>query len=108
MAAIMPGNLPVGATGFARFFADDGTNASTGATGTQTQLDTAYAAWILLHPAPPIVLPVTLLQLPTSNPGITGAVHVINNTLYISQGPSVAAVQIGTTGPIGSTGAAVL
>lgn len=100
MSLNLPGNLPAGATGLA-IFTDDRTGAHTGCTGTQAQIDTAYAAWFLLHPEPPIILPNTIISLPTANPGITGALHLVNNTLQVSQGPVAAAIQIGSTGPTG-------
>ena len=105
MSVLMPSNLPPGATGYAILIADDNSGAQTGTTGTQAQLDAAAAAWQLLHPPPHVVLPISYIQLPTSNPGITGALHIINNTLLVSQGPSASAVQIGTTGPTGGAAA---
>lgn len=90
----------------ATFISETTPRTVTGSTGTTAQIDAAYAAWLLLHPEPPIVLPVTIIQLPTSNPGITGALHLVGNTLFVSAGPTGTAVQIGSTGPTG--GAAVL
>ena len=83
-------------------FTNDTTGGSTGCTGTTpAAIDAAYTAWLVVNPPPPTILPISLIMLPTSNPGITGAIHIVNNTLYVSQGPSAAAVQIGTTGPTG-------
>ena len=101
MSIILPPNLQPGATGIAFFQADDSSGAHTGCMGTQAQIDAAYVAWIAIHPSPPVVVPISIISIPTSNPGITGALHIVNNTLYVSQGPSAAAVQIGTTGPTG-------
>ena len=89
--------------GTSAIFTNDTTGAATGCTGASTSaIDGAYAAWLVVNPPPPTILPISLIMLPTSNPGITGAIHIVNNTLYVSQGPSAAAVQIGTTGPTGS------
>ena len=91
----------------ARFIQDIAPYGVTGCTGNSTaDIDTAYAAWLILNPLPPPPpAPITILALPTYNPGITGALHLINNTLLVSNGPSASAVQIGTTGPTG--GAAI-
>ena len=95
--------LIVGPGNNARFVAENGSGAATGCTGTAAQIDAAYIAWIAQYPLPPLPpAAVTIIAVPTSNPGITGALHIVNNTLYVSQGPSAAAVQIGTTGPTGS------
>ena len=83
-------------------FTNDTTGASTGCTGaTPATIDAIYATWIISNPPPPVVAPTLVHALPTSNPGLTGALYLANNTLYVSQGPTGAAVQIGATGPTG-------
>lgn len=60
---------------------------------------TATAAKVSILPT---ALPKTILAFPTTNPGVTGAPFIASNTLFVSQGLTGAAVQIGTTGPTGS------
>jgi hypothetical protein len=83
-------------------FINDTTGVITPFSGISTAMvDAAYANWLLSNPPSPIALPTSIIMLPTSDPGVTGALHLVNNTLLVSRGPSAKAIQIGTTGPTG-------
>ena len=86
-------------------FINDTTGIITPYTGLSTAMvDTAYATWLLSNPPPPPPpATVMIVALPQSDPGVTGALHLVNNTLFVSNGPTGAAIQIGTTGPTGQS-----
>ena len=48
-----------------------------------------------------------VILIPNADPGVTGMVFAVNNTLKISQGVGKVAIQVGATGPTGITGATV-
>lgn len=88
----------------AEFIQDFPPYGMTGYVGISTAMvDTAYAAFLLLNPPPPPPpAAVQIIALPQYNPGITGALHLVGNTIFVSAGPTGAAVQIGATGPTGA------
>ena len=88
-------------------FINDTTGVITPFSGISTAMvDAAYATWLLSNPPlPPPPAPMMIIALPTADPGVTGALHLVNNTLLVSQGPSAKAIQIGTTGPTGQASA---
>jgi hypothetical protein len=70
--------------------------------GLSPQYAASVGANAIAHgPAPTAVVAATL-AVPVSNPGATGALFIASNTLFVSQGPTGAAVQIGATGPTGA------
>ena len=75
--------------------------AATGCTGTGAQIDAAYALWSVGKIPPPPPAPISIHALPSSDPGMTGALFIVNNTLKVSQGPAGTAIQVGATGPTG-------
>lgn len=87
--------------GSVTFFSESGDGA--------TQRVAAGTDWLPLYTvfqaahvgAPPSPAPVAIFALPQTDPGQTGAVFIVNNTLKVSQG-NAAAVQIGSTGPVGA------
>lgn len=91
--------------GSVTFLADDGSNAKqtiVAGTPEATWLP-QYATFQAAHSAPAVLTPPppSLFVFPQTDPGVTGAAFIANNTLKVSLGSNPVAVQIGATGATG-------